>query len=109
METGIFKTLATFQYPHEAAIVQGRLQALGLECFLKDELTVQAYHFLSNAIGGVKLQVKESDFERAKQLLNNAHVPMELPPQGAGESISPGVVCPFCGSDNTGRAKEFSP
>ena len=37
--------------------------------FIKDELTIQTYNFYSNAIGGVKLQVTENDYERAYKIL----------------------------------------
>ena len=64
--------VATFTYPTELAVIRGRLESEGIECFLKDEYTVQAYNFYSNAIGGIKLQVRESDAERAIQILKEA-------------------------------------
>lgn len=62
-------TIITFNYPHEAHLVKIKLESEGIEVFIKDELTVQVHNFYSNAIGGVKLQVKEKDFTRANQLL----------------------------------------
>lgn len=58
-----FVTVAVFQYPHEAYVVAGRIESEGIEVFLKDEHTVQVHNFLSNAIGGVKLQVQEQDLD----------------------------------------------
>ena len=62
-----YVTILTFTYPHDAIIIKGRLEADGIPCFLKDELTVQVDNFYTNALGGVKLQVKESDRERATE------------------------------------------
>ena len=66
-----FITVATFTYPHEAAILKGRLESEGIECFLRDELTVQVYNFYSNAIGGVKLQVRRSDASLVYRILDD--------------------------------------
>lgn len=72
-----FITIYTFSYPHEAAIIQGRLESEGIETFLKDELTVQTYHFYSNALGGIKLQVRESDVAIALEILKDAGYVLE--------------------------------
>ncbi|MEO1050608.1 MAG: DUF2007 domain-containing protein [Bacteroidota bacterium] len=71
---GKFTTIATFQYPHEVQVVKGKLESEGIEVFLKDELTIQVDNFLSNAMGGVKLQVRESDINRAVPILHEAGV-----------------------------------
>lgn len=62
-------TVATFTYPTELALVKSFLEAEEIEFNVKDELAVQADNFLSNAIGGVKLQVKEKDLERVKEIV----------------------------------------
>lgn len=62
-------TIATFTLPSELIVVRGRLESEGVECFTKDELTVQVHNFYSNAIGGVKLQVRHEDVELANQIL----------------------------------------
>jgi len=64
-----FITIATFEYPHEVAIIKSKLEFEGIKVFLKDELTIQTDNFLSNAIGGVKLQVLEKDINKAKEIL----------------------------------------
>jgi hypothetical protein len=64
-----YVTISTFMFPTEVVVVQGRLESEGIECRLKDELTVQVHNFYSNALGGVKLQVPERDAERAKAML----------------------------------------
>jgi hypothetical protein len=72
METDNYITVLTFTYPYEVAIVRGRLESDGIECFVQDELTIQIHPFYSNAIGGIKLQVKESDLEQAVEILKEA-------------------------------------
>jgi hypothetical protein len=64
-----FVTIKTFTYPIDASIIRGKLESEGIECFIKDELTVQVDNFYSNAIGGVKLQVREKDVEHAVEIL----------------------------------------
>src|SRR5262249_49628477 len=50
-------TVATFWFPGEAHIVRCRLEAAGISVYIADEFTVTMDWFLSNAIGGIKLQV----------------------------------------------------
>ena len=65
----LFVLLRTFVLPHELAIVRGHLESEDIPCLVKDALTTQTNPMLSNAIGGVKLLVRQSDFEKATQLL----------------------------------------
>lgn len=64
-----FITIKTFTYPVELAVLQGRLESEGIECRVLDELTVQVNPFYSHAIGGIKLQVKENDIQKAIEIL----------------------------------------
>ncbi len=64
-----FITILTSQQPIQLAIIRGRLESEGIECFIKDELTIQVQPFYSNAIGGAKLQVRESDVDLANEIL----------------------------------------
>ena len=58
-------TIATFSQPIEAHILKTKLESEEIECFIADENTVTMNWLYSNAIGGVKLQVKKSDSKRA--------------------------------------------
>ncbi|NLC49293.1 MAG: DUF2007 domain-containing protein [Bacteroidales bacterium] len=62
-------TVISFTYPHEAHLAKGKLQSEGVEVFIKDEMTTQVNNFYSNAIGGVKLQVRSADFDIAHSIL----------------------------------------
>jgi hypothetical protein len=108
-------TLTTFTFPTEAHVVKGFLEANGIESYLKDEMTVQVNNFYSNAIGGVKLQVNEPDFERGIQLLKESgylkeHTTIEEDQIKIVEikSIADKKICPFCGSDNFGKSKKLA-
>jgi hypothetical protein len=67
-----FVTVATFMWPTEAVVPRSLLEEEGIEVSMKDEMTVQVHNLYSQAIGGVKIQVREADAERAKELLRNA-------------------------------------
>lgn len=64
-----YSTIKIFSFPSEAYVLKSKLESEGVDCFLKDELTIQANPFYSNAIGGVKLQVKTSDFFLAEKIM----------------------------------------
>ena len=69
MSSGAFVTIAEFMLPSDVVVARGRLESEGIECILQDELTVQVHNFYSQAVGGVKLQVREEEVELAKRLL----------------------------------------
>ena len=87
------KTVATCSKAEEAHLVRTRLEAAGLRAFVQDESLVQMDWLYSNAIGGVRVQVADEDFEAAQAFLS----------ADAGEGASGlGVGCPRCGSPDTG-------
>lgn len=65
-----FYTLAAFEYVADVQILKGRLESDGIPVFLRDEHTLNSDPMISNAIGGVKLQVYYSDRERATEIYN---------------------------------------
>ncbi|EJG0028009.1 DUF2007 domain-containing protein [Vibrio alginolyticus] len=87
--------VARFSFPHEAHIARASLDSVGIESYIADEHTVNTQWLYSNAIGGVRLMVDESDAEDAKQILSSDF----------SESLGIEVdvdeekdVCPKCGS-----------
>ena len=89
-------------FGHELAVARSWLESEGVECYVKDELTVQVNPFYSNAIGGVKLQVREEDAERAIQLLKEGGF-LEEPNENVEKEIIATInadanICPYCGS-----------
>lgn len=67
-----FITVKIFTLPQDAYGAKALLEAEGIRCFLGGEFTVQVYNFLSNASGGVKLNVWHEDVEEAITLLTDA-------------------------------------
>src|SRR5262245_60532836 len=62
-------TIAAFWSPVEADLARNRLEAAGIQAFLANAVTVGMYWHLSNAVGGVRLQVREGDAEEALAVL----------------------------------------
>ena len=104
--------LISFSYPHEAYLAKGYLESEGIESLVKDELTAQVINFYSNAIGGVKLLVNESDIDRGIEVMKNGGFIKE------SDNISIRKIeiveikqnadikkCPFCGSKNCKQNK----
>jgi DNA-directed RNA polymerase subunit RPC12/RpoP len=118
MENEKFVTVLTGTFGYEIAVVRGRLEAEGITCFVQDELTVQVNPLYSNAIGGVKLQVKESDLNQAIEILketenvkdNDLQSSYEQPCTGdySDEQRNDGmkIFCPICGSDEVVKSKK---
>lgn len=84
------KTIATFSTPEEAHLFRTRLQAAGISAFVQDEYVVQLNWLLSNAIGGVRVQIAEDDLESAREFLAADS------PQLCADADD--ISCPTCGS-----------
>ncbi len=61
-------TVLFFDNVQQAYILQAELDSFGITSYIADEFISQMYAF-SYAVGGVKVQVREEDFEKAKNLL----------------------------------------
>lgn len=66
-----FVLLCSFDNYIPAHIALGRLKEEFINCYLQDEYSVTIDPFLSNAIGGIKLMVAETQLERAREILNS--------------------------------------
>ena len=96
-----FQTVAAFTFPIEAYLAKGRLEAEGIPAWIVHENHVWANWMYSQALGGVKLQVLENNFEAA-------HLVLEKHLKGAYEndlnSEFPDIPdieenhCPQCGA-----------
>lgn len=64
-------TIETYDNAMQATLARNYLEAAGVRCVLADEHAVSSLWHLSNAIGGIKLQVAEEDFDRACELLDD--------------------------------------
>ncbi|QQS51219.1 MAG: DUF2007 domain-containing protein [Bacteroidota bacterium] len=99
--------ILTFVYPHEAHFAKAFLESEGIESEIRDELTAQMNNFYSNAIGGVKLMVREADFNSGIEALKkggyinetivNEADKIEIVFVEKGFNIN---ICPYCKSEN---------
>lgn len=64
-------TVATFADVSEAELARERLELEGLTAFVIGGQTAGVMPFLTNAMGGVRVQVKPADLERAREILES--------------------------------------
>lgn len=104
-EKEYWKIILTFTFPHEAHLAKTYLESEGIECFIKDELTAQI-NIYSNAVGGAKLLVRETEYEQGIELLIKGGFIHE--PDKKAEPVEIILVdrhfdkttCPYCKSEN---------
>ncbi len=65
-----FTLIGRFQYSSEALIYKGKLESEGIMVFMRDNNTIDTNPLYSNAIGGVKLFVKDKDVVNANSILS---------------------------------------
>lgn len=91
--------LATFDSAWQANLLKGRLEGEGIPAYIFDENTVTLNPLYSIAVGGIKVKVREPDYEAAlaiyKEVNNAPHTTTN------GEI----VTCPYCGSAHIQAAK----
>jgi hypothetical protein len=88
-------TIRQFRDLPEALLAKGSLESSGIECFLADDNLVRLDWFISNFIGGIKLNVRSPDVENAQKLLDEP-ILEGLYVQGVGLYEQP--RCPKCQS-----------
>jgi hypothetical protein len=88
-------TIRQFRDLPEALLAKGSLESAGIECFLADDNLVRLDWFISNFIGGIKLNVRAADAGNAKKLLDEP-ILEGLYVQGVGLYEQP--RCPKCQS-----------
>lgn len=92
------RTVATFTSPWEAQLARAALESEGIEAMIADENLIRLYWALSNAIGGVKVQVRPEDLDRARELLASCQPLPEI--YLVREDDEASVRCPDCRSEN---------
>jgi Zn finger protein HypA/HybF involved in hydrogenase expression len=85
-----FVLLNSYSNYIDAHIARGVLEEEGISCWLKDENTVTIDPILTNAVGGIKIMVPQSEAPRAWEILSELR-----------KEQKKAVICPQCGSDNT--------
>ena len=104
-----WKEAISVTFPSEAHMIQGYLESEGIVTILKDEMTTQVNNLYSNAVGGVKVMVREEDSENALLILKKGgYINPEKAQKMEVVYITPSTdkkQCPFCHSDNIGKKK----
>lgn len=101
-------TVKVFDDYISANIFKDRLEYEGIYCFIKDEQTLTMNWLWSQALGGIKLQVRQEDVEKAVAILEvdeaNYELQQEQPAYDehlSGQLDPNNKVCIYCGSHNT--------
>lgn len=79
----------------EAYAGRSLLESAGISAWIADENLVRMDWFYSNLVGGLRLQVEESDETAAREILDQA-VPTTIPYDTEEVYVQP--ACPKCGS-----------
>ncbi len=96
-------TLTTYTYATEAYVLLAKLESEGVPHVLKNEHLLSTQQFLSNAVGGLDVQVEEKYIEKARSILK------ELEKNNSAADLPPGleknyekvlIYCPECESSN---------
>jgi len=87
-------TLRQFRDLPDALLAKSVLDSAGIDSFLQDENTIRLDWLWSNALGGIKLLVREADAADAASLLEQK--PGDAFETSSGEYKQP--RCPVCGS-----------
>ncbi len=88
-------TLRKFRDLPEALLAKGSLESAGIKAYLLDDNMIRMDWFISNGLGGIKLQVHPEDVEDANEILNQPP-PEMLDVDGVGNYEQP--KCPACQS-----------
>jgi hypothetical protein len=88
--------VARFRDLMETHLAKGRLESAGIACDLADHELIRMDWFVSNAIGGIKLQVAEEDAAEAAQVLGEG-MPLQFTTEEVGSEYRQ-PPCPQCGS-----------
>lgn len=87
-----FQLVGRYQYSSEALIYKGKLESEGIEVFIRDNNIVDSNPLYSNAVGGIKLFVKEEDLEKAQLILSEVS-------QYSLDENNQLIKCPKCNAE----------
>jgi hypothetical protein len=84
--------VATFSDLEKARAVEDWLVRAGIPAVTQDESKLQKFWFLSRALAAEKVRVKEKDFRRARQMLEDADITRHI--------LQGEILCPKCRSSD---------
>ena len=97
----LFKLIGRYQYSSEAIIYKGKLESEGIEVFIRDNNFVDTNPLYSNAVGGIKLFVKNEDFINAQKILSEIS-------QYSLDENNELIKCPKCGVEKVEMVTSIS-
>ena len=93
--------VATYATPTEAQIARNHLKTAGITAYVSGGATADALSLVGTALGGVKLEVPQSDVQRARALLFPEETE-NLAPQGSDDAEDASAApwnCPECDTE----------
>ena len=96
MDQSKLVTISTCWRAADAELMKSLLEEEGFQVYIADDTFVGMDWLLSNAIGGVKIQVLDSDAERAAQFIEQ-HGPDTLETSNTSDKSDVEVACVECG------------
>jgi len=87
-----FQLVGRYQYSSEALIYKGKLESEGIDVYIRDNNVVDSNPLYSNAVGGIKLFVKEEDLEKAQLILSEVS-------QYSLDENNQLIKCPKCNAE----------
>ena len=91
-----FVTIASYRDFPQAGLDRSILEEHHIQCYLENEFTVGVNWLYSNALGGIKLKVLESNAARAGEILRDFHAVIAEEDSGEEAQIAEST-CPKCG------------
>lgn len=88
-------TIGRYGLPYEAQIARARLNAEGIHTFIADEHTINMQWLYSDALGGVRLQVRARDAAWAAEILAT-DFSCDVEEQEGSDTL----LCPNCSADS---------
>ncbi|MBK0369634.1 DUF2007 domain-containing protein [Flavobacterium agrisoli] len=73
-----FKTIAVFNYQHETVVLKHLLEQEEIPFYFENETTLSVVPFYATALGGIKLKVHTTDFERVQSIIDNLNSPLRI-------------------------------
>ena len=93
---GTMVTLTTVNWMHEADLLCAQLASHGIDAIVPDQNTAAVLPLHGAAIGGIRVQIHESELESARQVLRDMGI--------VKEGRKP--RCPTCDSEDVKRRRE---
>lgn len=97
-------TIASYNNALKANIIRGKLESESIPATLANEQYVTANWMISNAVGGIQLQVPPAYEQQAQEILKEIDDGEHMLTEQDNVDV---LVCPSCQSDKVKKRREF--